>query len=142
MKSQSMGITVNEQPQYFNLAFETEGKPNWQQKVGHEIRVGPYRFCAIPLKGCINVSEVTTGLKIDEISLNPLFMAMTATQEDALVFFRYVIGPGLKGKIESSKNFDELLVRMQEKTFERLGEMPRVSDVAKDLQDELTRKEI
>ncbi|WP_342510545.1 hypothetical protein MKY34_11190 [Sporosarcina sp. FSL K6-1522] len=124
-----MEITVNEQVQRFHLAFEKEGEPNWQQAGGHEICVGPYRFCAIPLSDRINISEVTTGFKVWEINLNTVTMAMTETKEDTLAFFKDIIGQGLKRKIEGVKNFDEHLAVMQKKTFERFGEMPRIENV-------------
>lgn len=124
-----MEITVNEQPQYFHLAFEKEGVPNWKRAGGHEIRVGPYRFCAISLSDCINISEVTTGQRVYDVALNTVVLAMTETKEETLAFFKDIIGQGLKSKIERMKNFDELLEERQKEIFERYGEMPPIEDI-------------
>lgn len=133
MKKEDMEITVNEQPQYFHLAFERKGEPNWQRKAGHEISVGPYRFCAIPMNDCINISEVSTGQMVDEIELSPAVMMLTETKEDALKFFRVAIGAELKKKIERMDSFGEQLEKRRKEVIERYGEMPPITDVDIDL---------
>lgn len=46
-----MEIKVNEQTQRFYPVFDEQ-----VPAVGHEIKVGQYRFCGIPLSNSINVS--------------------------------------------------------------------------------------
>ncbi len=116
-----MEITVNEQPQRFYLALD-----KWEGAVGHEIKVGGYRFCAIPLSNSLNVSEVTSGAKLLDIPLTLGFI--TATKEDSLKLFEKV-GKLIKQVIEGSTDFDKRLKNMKKIAFEQLGEMPPIEDV-------------
>ncbi|WP_234028461.1 hypothetical protein [Lentibacillus sp. Marseille-P4043] len=76
-----MKIAVNEQPQQFYLALK-----KWTPAVGHEIKVGQYRFSAIPVKNIIRVSEVTTGAKLYDIPVNFAIETLTATKGFNLFF--------------------------------------------------------
>lgn len=121
-----MEIKVKEQTQRFYLAFE-----KWEPVVGHEIKVGEYRFCAIPLSKGINISEVTSGSKIISIPMSIELMLVTATKEGTMQFLEK-FGERLKRKIESIKDFDEQLEKMKKMAFDRLGEMPPIENVDTD----------
>ncbi|MDA2637863.1 hypothetical protein PDQ79_25570 [Bacillus cereus] len=121
-----MEIKVNEQTQRFYLAFE-----KWEPVVGHEIKVGKYRFCAIPLSECINISEVTSGANVVNIPMSFETTMITASKEGAMKFFEKV-GERLKRKIESKKDFDEQLEKMKKTAFKRLGKMPPIENVDTD----------
>ncbi|PEB52468.1 hypothetical protein COO03_11845 [Bacillus sp. AFS098217] len=118
-----MKIKVNEQSQRFYLAFE-----KWESAVGHEIKVGQYRFCAIPLSESINISEVTSGVNAINIPMSLEIRMVTATKEETMKFFEKV-GEHLKRIIESTKDFDDRLKEMKKTAFERLGEMPPIENV-------------
>lgn len=121
-----MKISVNEQAQRFYLAFE-----EWTPAVGHEIKVGKYRFSAIPMSGQINVSEVTSGCKVFNIPMTVESMMITATKEGTIKYC-YKIGESLKRLILKAPNFDEQLKQMKNESFERLGEMPPIEKVDTD----------
>ncbi|WP_242321142.1 hypothetical protein [Bacillus cereus group sp. BfR-BA-01312] len=121
-----MEIKVNEQSQRFYLAFD-----EWVPAVGHEIKVGKYRFCAIPLSDAINVSEITSGVKAISVPINLKVWMLTSTKEDTMKFLEKV-GEHLKLIIEERGNFDELLEKQKKIAFERLGEMPPIEDVDTD----------
>ncbi|WP_420974179.1 hypothetical protein [Bacillus thuringiensis] len=55
-------------------------------------------------------------------------MLVTATKEGTIQFLEK-FGERLKWKIESIKNLDEQLKKMQKTAFDRLGEMPPIEDV-------------
>ncbi|MYL45029.1 hypothetical protein GLV94_05190 [Virgibacillus halodenitrificans] len=118
-----MKVTVNEQPQQFYLALT-----KWTAVVGHEIKVGKYRFCAIPLKNHINVSEATTGCKLYNVPISPPIHLMTQTKEDSMDFF-YQLGESIKRLINKQQDFDSMLNDMKKVAHDRLGEMPEVKDV-------------
>lgn len=121
-----MQIKVNEQTQRFYLAFD-----QWEPAVGHEMKVGKYRFCAIPLNDGINISEVTSGANVINIPLSLELRIVTATKEGTMQFLEK-FGERIKQKIESIKDFDEQLEKMKKTAFERLGEMPRIENVDTD----------
>ncbi len=123
-----MEILVNEQPQRFYLAFDDK----WRSAIGHEIKVGKYSFCAIPLNGCINVSESTLGVKILTIPMNIEIMMMTESKEGSIKFFNK-IGESLKRIIESTDNFDSQFEEMKKTVFKRLGEMPPIENIDLDM---------
>ncbi|MBG9611695.1 hypothetical protein [Bacillus cereus] len=121
-----MEIKVNEQFQRFHLAFD-----KWVPAVGHEIQVGKYRFCAIPVRDAIYVSEVTSGVKAISVPINLRVWMLISTQEETLKFLEKV-GEHLKRLIEERGNFDELLETQKKTAFERLGKMPPIEDVDTD----------
>lgn len=121
-----MKITVNEQPQRFYLATEKL----WKPMVGHEIRVGKYRFCAIPMDGYINITEVTSGLQIVEIPMSLGVTIETVTKEGAISWL-YKVGESLL-KIVRMKDYDKQLEKMKKMTIEKLGDMPPIEDVDMD----------
>ncbi|PEF32976.1 hypothetical protein [Bacillus wiedmannii] len=121
-----MEIKVNEQTQRFYLAFE-----KWEPAVGHEIRIGQYRFCAIPLSKSIDISEVTSGAKIISIPMSLELMTITATKEGTMQFLKK-FGERLKLKIESMKDFDKQLGKMKKRSLDLLGEMPPIENVDTD----------
>ncbi|WP_151035568.1 hypothetical protein [Bacillus wiedmannii] len=121
-----MKIKVNKQTQRFYLAFE-----KWEPVVGHEIRVGEYRFCAIPLSKSINISEVTSGVHAISIPIDSLVWMATSTKKDTMKFLEKA-GEVLKRIIEKQSNFDELLTKNKKIAFERLGKMPPIEDVDTD----------
>ncbi|MGG3652556.1 hypothetical protein ABES36_14125 [Bacillus pseudomycoides] len=121
-----MEIKVNEQTQRFYLAFE-----KWEPAVGHEIKIGQYSFCAIPLSKSIDISEVTSGAKIISIPMSLELMMVTATKEGTMQFLKK-FGERLKRKIGSIKDFDEQLKKMQKTAFDRLGVMPPIENVDTD----------
>lgn len=119
-----MEITVNESAQCFQLAYED----HWKSAVGHEIKVGKYRFCAIPLRNSINVSEITSGTKVFEVDLAPEIIFMTGAKGSAMKFFEG-LGGALKEIINSANNFDESLAAIRKEAIERLGKALPVGDV-------------
>ncbi|MGD6836626.1 hypothetical protein ACQCVL_08700 [Bacillus thuringiensis] len=121
-----MEIKVNEQTQRFYIAFD-----EWVPAVGHEIKVGQYRFWAIPLSDSINVSEVTSGVKAIRVSINLKVWILTSTNEDTMRFLEKV-GEQLKLTMEEQGNFDELFIKQKKIAYERLGEMPSVENVDTD----------
>jgi hypothetical protein len=121
-----MNISVNEQTQRFYLASN-----KWNPAIGHEIKVGKYRFCAIPLSGHINVSEVTSGAKVFEIPMNVEIMLETESKEGSIKFFNK-IGESLKRIIVGTNNFDDQLVMIKKIALERLGEMPKIEEIDTD----------
>ncbi|MFT8319313.1 MAG: hypothetical protein ABF649_00590 [Bacillus sp. (in: firmicutes)] len=119
-----MEITVNEQPQRFYLAINNK----WEPAVGHEIKVGEYRFCAIPLSNRINISEVTSGARVLNIPMTLEITMATASKEGSVKFF-YKVGESLKRIIGRAFDFNEQLANMKKTAFERLGEMPPIENV-------------
>ncbi|WP_231868404.1 hypothetical protein [Fictibacillus phosphorivorans] len=95
--------------------------------VGHQIRVGKYHFCAIPVRGYINVSEITTGSRVFNFPINVEMMLVTESKEGAISLFQK-IGESLKNIINSDDNFDLKLKMMRKTAIERLGEMPPIED--------------
>ncbi|OTW87486.1 hypothetical protein BK702_13075 [Bacillus thuringiensis serovar cameroun] len=121
-----MEIKVNEQAQRFYLAFD-----EWVPAVGHEIKVGKYRFCAIPLSESINISEVTSGVHAMSIPIDWRMWMATSTKEDTMRFLEKA-GEGLRRILERQSNLDESLAKKKKIAFERLGEMPSIEDVDTD----------
>ncbi|MGE1044063.1 hypothetical protein ACQGRZ_28505 [Bacillus wiedmannii] len=121
-----MEIKVNEQAQRFYLAFD-----EWVPAVGHEIKIGQYRFCAIPLSKSINISEVTSGVHAMSIPIDFRIWMATSTKEDTMRFLEKA-GEGLKRILERQSNLEELLEKNKKIAFDRLGEMPPIEDVDTD----------
>ncbi len=121
-----MDITVNEQAQQFYLALE-----KWAPVMGHEIKIGEYRFCAIPIGNRLNISEVTTGAKLFNIPVNLMIHLRTETKEDTIKFL-YEVGESIKRIIDKQTDFDGMLSEMKKTVFERLGEMPPIENIDTD----------
>lgn len=119
-----MKITVNEQPQRFHLAFK-----KWEPAVGHEIQVGEYRFCAIPLGNRINVSEVTTGMRLLVLPVNNRIWFETSTKEKSIKFFEGLGHQIAKQIMIDKSHFDKEFARMKKVSFDKLGEMPPIENV-------------
>lgn len=117
-----MGITVNEQVQQFYLALE-----KWTPVMGHEIKIGEYRFCAIPIGNRINISEITTGARVFNIPVDLTISLITETKEDTIKFLYYV-GESIKRIIDKLDDFAGMLLEMKKTVFKRLGEMPPIKD--------------
>ena len=122
-----MKISVNEQTQTFYLA----GNKEWVSAVGHEIRVGNYRFCAVPIKKGINISEVTSGAKILDIPFSQMSYLRTSSKEGTIHYF-LEIGERLLHLIEKSGDFDHITSLSKQKAVERLGDKPPVEDYDSD----------
>ncbi|MCI1592463.1 hypothetical protein [Heyndrickxia oleronia] len=121
-----MDIIVNELPQRFYLALGEIDE--WVPAVGHEIKIGQYRFCAIPLGNRINISEVTTGTKLFNVPVDLTIHLITETKEGSIQFF-YQLGESIKRVIAKQDDFDGMLADMKKTVFERLGEMPPIEVV-------------
>ncbi|MCU5196477.1 hypothetical protein OCE52_16870 [Bacillus mobilis] len=121
-----MEIKVNEQTQRFYLAVD-----EWVPAVGHEIKVGKYRFSAIPLDESINISEVTSGVRAINVPMTVETWELTSTKEGTMKFLEK-IGERLKQIIGKQINFDEHLEKQRKIAVERLGEMPPIEDVDTD----------
>ncbi|MBO1005631.1 hypothetical protein ACFSKI_19055 [Pseudogracilibacillus auburnensis] len=117
-----MKITVNDQPEQFYLAFK-----KWMPAAGHEIKVGNYRFCAIPIGKTINISEVTSGAMLMRVPVNLVAFQLMSTKEGTIEHF-YTIGESIK-RIIKKHDFDTMIKEMQKKTYDLLGEMPSVEDI-------------
>lgn len=118
-----LDITVNEKAQKFYLALE-----KWAPVMGHEIKIGKYRFCAIPISNRINISEVTTGARLFNIPVDLIIHHRTETKEDTIKFL-YEVGESIKKIIDKQTDFDGIIYEMKQTTFERLGKMPPPEDV-------------
>lgn len=118
-----MNIKVNEQAQQFYLALK-----QWEPVIGHEIKVGDYRFCAIPIGNRINISEVTTGARLFDIPVDFTILIITVTKEDTIRFL-YTVGESIKRILDKRPDFDHMLTEMKTTAFERLGVMPPIEDV-------------
>lgn len=123
----NLKITVNEKPQRFYLALD-----KWVDVIGHEIKVGKYRFCAIPLNNRINVSEITTGTRLFNIPVDLTIHLITGTKEDSIQFF-YKVGESIKRVINKQDDFEKMLAEMKKTVNDRLGKMPEIEDVDIDL---------
>lgn len=118
-----MNITVNEQEQRFYLAAK-----KWEPVVGHEIKIGEYRFCAIPTEDGINVSEVSSGAKVTVFPMNLKNSLLAQTKKDSMKIFNK-IGESIKRIIEKQSDFDAQLEKLKQTAFDRLGKMPPIVDV-------------
>lgn len=115
-----MEIKVHEQPKRFQLAMN-----GWVGAIGHEINVGEYSFCAIPTGDFINVSEVTTGLRMFNVQITDDIASKTETKEKANQYF-YTLGDKLKTMIERSEDFKGHLELWRRYTRKRFGEQPEI----------------
>lgn len=124
-----MKTTVNEQLQKFWLAFP-EG---WIEAGGHEIKVGKYRFSAVPVTSKnklieVNVSEVTSGMRVMTVPVDPLTMLFLGTKEGTIEYF-YHIGEKIKKIIGKIDNMDERIESARKRNMEKLGEMPPIKNI-------------
>ncbi len=118
-----MKITVNEQLQQFYLATDI-----WRKAVGHEIKVGKYRFCSIPTKTGINVSEVSSGARLLEIPYSDNIIQLAEDKDGAIELF-YEIGESIERIIGEQINFDAAIKGLKKIAFDKLGEMPEIKNV-------------
>lgn len=120
-----MEIKVNKQAQRFYLAWEDK----WVEAVGHEIKVGNYSFCAIPMPtGMINISETTTGLKFYELPMNDYVLSETETKEKTFEFLKKV-GESLVRLIGKTNDFDKQIIQGRKNTEKLLGKKPETENV-------------
>lgn len=117
-----MEIKVNDQLQRFYLAY---GK-GWIEAVGHEIKVGKYRFSAVPTEGRIIVSELTTGMKFRDFTVTPLMLM--AFDKDDTINHLMTIGETIKETINETDNFDKYIEDGKKFTEEFLGEKPKTEN--------------
>lgn len=121
-----MSIFVDWNTKRFYLAGE-----KWIPVVGHEIKVDCYRFCAIPTKNGINISEVTSGSIICKIPMSIDVMLATTTKEMTIDYLENV-GRKLKTMIKKQTDVDVRIKKVREIVVERLGEMPPFENVDTD----------
>lgn len=122
-----MKIMINEQSQKFHLAT-TEG---YVHGIGHGIQVGKYKFCAIPIGKNINISEVTTGVKVINVPITIDIFIQTSTKEDAMKFL-VKVGEMVKRIISKAENIDTLIEDAKKSIVESFGEIPQPEDVDTD----------
>ncbi|MEM5646516.1 hypothetical protein AAHH72_19455 [Bacillus cereus] len=122
-----MEIKVNEQSQKFHLAT-TEG---YVHGIGHGIQVGKYKFCAIPIGKNINISEVTTGVKVINVPITIDIFIQTSTKEDTMKFL-VKVGEMVKRIISKAENIDTLIEDAKKSIVESFGEIPQPEDVDTD----------
>lgn len=122
-----MKIKVNEQSQKFHLAT-TEG---YVHGIGHGIQVGKYKFCAIPIGKNINISEVTTGVKVINVPITIDIFIQTSTKEDTMKFL-VKVGEMVKRIISKAENIDTLIEDAKKSIVESFGEIPQPEDVDTD----------
>lgn len=122
-----MEIKVNEQTQKFHLAT-TEG---YVHGIGHGIQVGKYNFCAIPIGKNINISEVTTGVKVINVPITIDIFTQTSTKEDAMKFM-VKVGEMVERIISKAENIDILIEDAKKSIVESFGEIPQPEDVDTD----------
>lgn len=122
-----MEIKINEQSQKFHLAT-TEG---YVHGIGHGIQVGKYKFCAIPIGKNINISEVTTGVKVINVPITIDIYIQTSTKEDAMKFL-VKVGEMVKRIISKAENIDTLIEDAKKSIVESFGEIPQPEDVDTD----------
>lgn len=120
-----MDIVVNEQVQAFWLA----NPDGWKSGVGHSIQVGKYHFCAVPETASkVNVSEVTTGIKLFECQVDPLTFLIIVPKEGYANYLNEV-GEGIAEIISGSKDFDSEFERIKNVSFKMLGAMPPIENL-------------
>ncbi|PEF68717.1 hypothetical protein [Bacillus cereus] len=122
-----MEIKINEQSQKFHLAT-TEG---YVHGIGHGIQVGKYKFCAIPIGKNINISEITTGVKVINVPITIDIFIQTSTKEDAKKFL-VKVGEMVKRIISKAENIDTLIEDAKKSIVESFGEIPQPEDVDTD----------
>lgn len=120
-----MEIKVNKQAQRFYLAWEDK----WVEAVGHEIKVGKYSFCAIPMPtGMLNISETTTGLKFYELPMKAYVLSETDTKEKTFEFLEKV-GKSIRRLIGKTNDFDKQITQGRKNTEKLLGKKPETENV-------------
>lgn len=118
-----MDIKVNEQAQRFYLAYEN----GWIGGVGHEIKVGKYRFSAVPTENEIIVSELTTGMKFRDFPVTPLIVV--GLDKEGTINHLRTIGTMIKKIINKIDDFDKRIKNGRKETTERFGKMPEIKNV-------------
>lgn len=121
-----MNIEVNKQPKTVWLST----KSKWAGVVGHVISVGKYEFSIVVIDYVIRVSELTSGSLLFTVTLEDDVLAMTETEERALLFYEAVIGTSI---VEVINKFGDSVVEERIEEFKRfayenLGEMPPIED--------------
>lgn len=122
-----MKISVDEQTKRFYLA-----STNWVPLVGHEIKVGNYRFSAVFTNNQLVVSEVTSGTKVFSEPLNLALAMSTSTKEDTMLYFEKVLGKRLDYLIQNRTDFDKIIEKARGNADDRLGNMPTIEYVDTD----------
>lgn len=121
-----MDIEVNKQPKTVWLST----KSKWAGVVGHVISVGKYDFSIVVIDYVIRVSELTSGSLLFTVTLEGDTLAMTATEERALLFYETVIGTSIVEVINKlgDNAFEERIGEYKKIACESLGEMPPIED--------------
>jgi len=119
-----MEVKVSEETYNFYLALD-----EWTPVVGHEVKVGEFKFAAIPNKEQIIILEVTSGAFVQNIPMDILTFILTSTKEKAVDYLKKVVGETLKQGLEKNDNVIEMITQMREKSLKRLGEMPPIYEV-------------
>lgn len=119
-----MKVKVNEQPQRFYLAMES----NWLPAVGHRIQIGDVQVCAIPMDDIINITEVTSGARMMRYKLGINEWLEVADPEGFLNYLQRV-GEDLVKRLSKHSNLAQQIEKLRAIAFERLGQMPAIEDV-------------
>lgn len=132
-----MGFTVSENVHSYYLAMlDADGKPNWAKVVGHIITIENFKFgvAAIPDDTGsfeLNISEITTGAKVQNLKNNPIIDLITSTKEGVIRFYETTIADYLKTIIQSSE-FESELARCEGVIKSEFGPMPELEEYADD----------
>jgi len=121
-----LNIEVNKQPKTVWLAIGSK----WAGVVGHVISVGKYEFSIVVIDYVIRVSELTSGGLLFTVTLEGDTLAMTETEERALLFYEAVIGTSIVEVINKFGDsvFGERIEEHKKIAYESLGEMPPIED--------------
>ncbi|HLR91695.1 MAG TPA: hypothetical protein VK048_01380, partial [Atopostipes sp.] len=99
----------------------------WISGAGHEIRVGKYRFSAVPVSTGIIVSELNTGHRVHKFTLTPDVVMYDKAE---LMDHFMELGKDIKKIIDSVDSVDfEKMLQDAQKRNEKLGPMPGIEDV-------------
>lgn len=112
-----MRVTVNEQEQLFYLATED----GWEGRIGHEMRIGDYKFCIIPFDDHINVSEVSSGFNVLSVPYSDI--DLMALDETSIINLVWEITQTIQMIIDRS-DFDSIISRAKTDGINKLGEKP------------------
>ncbi|MCG3089155.1 hypothetical protein [Sporosarcina cyprini] len=120
-----MEVIVKDQLQKFWLATE-EG---WIDAIGHSIHIDDIHLCVVAYDNKINVSEVTTGMRVAEKELSFTDLLNLQEKEDVMAYYNKIgrqISQLFSGKLPAIK---QRIDERRKVTHTRLGTQPPIEDV-------------
>lgn len=120
-----MEVIVNDQLQKFWLATED----GWVDAVGHALHLDDIHLCVVAYDNKINVSEVTTGMRVAEKELSFMDLLNLQEKEDVMAYYNKIgqqISQQFSGKLPAIK---QRIDERSKVTQSRLGTPPPIEDV-------------